>query len=113
MSGEAEGVANEMAAALAKGDSSGLDRMIRETEAAKESLAALTPPASCAAHYRESLASLDDAMEVLRSLKTAMESSEPAAQLASVSARATELRSRADALQKEELALRQRYGLKH
>jgi hypothetical protein len=46
-------------------------------------------------------------------MKTAMESSEPATQLASVSARATALRSRADALQKEELALRQRYDLKH
>jgi type IV secretory pathway VirB10-like protein len=112
MSGEAEGVANEMAAALAKGDTSGLDKLIRETEAAKQSLAALTPPASCAAHHRESLASLDDAMEVLRSMKAAMESSEPATQLANVSARATALRSRADALQKEELALRERYGLK-
>jgi hypothetical protein len=52
-------------------------------------------------------------MEVLRSLKTAMESSEPATQLASVSVRATALRSRADTLQKEERALRERYGLKH
>jgi hypothetical protein len=112
MSGEAEGVANAMAAALAKGDTSGLDKMIRETEAAKVRLAAVAPPAPCAAHHRESLASLDDAMEVLRSLKTAMESSEPATQLASVSARATALRSRADALQKEELAVRERYGLK-
>lgn len=113
MSGEAEGVANEMVAALAKGDTSGLDRMIRETEAAKESLAALTPPASCAAHHRVSLGSLDDALEILRSLKTAMESPEPAAQLTGVAARATALRSRADVLQKEELALRQRYGLTH
>jgi hypothetical protein len=106
MSGEAEGVANEMAAALAKGDTSGLDRMIRETEAAKERLAALTPPASCAAHHRGSLGSLDDAREILRSLKTAMESPEPAAQLPGVAARATALRSRVDVLQREEVALR-------
>jgi type IV secretory pathway VirB10-like protein len=112
MSGEAEGVAREMAAALANGDTSGLDKMIRETEAAKQSLAALSPPASCAAHHRESLASLDDAVEVLRSLKSAMESSEPASRLADVSTRATALRSRAEALQKEELVLRQRYDLK-
>jgi hypothetical protein len=113
MSGAAESVANEMAAALAKGDTSGLDRMIQETEAAKESLAALTPPASCAAHHRESLGSLDDALEILRSLKTAMESPEPAAQLTGVATRATALRSRSEVLQKEELALRQRYGLTH
>jgi type IV secretory pathway VirB10-like protein len=113
MSGEAEGVANQMAAALANGDTSGLDKMIRETEAAKERLAAVTPPAPCAVHYRESVGSLDDALDVLRSLKSAMESPEPAAQLASVATRATALRSRADVLEKEELALRQRYGLKH
>jgi type IV secretory pathway VirB10-like protein len=113
MSGEAEGIAHEMAAALANGDTSGLDKMIRDTEAAKQSLAAVTAPASCAAHHRESLASLDDALGVLRSLKSAMESSEPAVQLANVSNQATALRSRAEALQKEELALRERYGLKH
>ena len=111
MSGDAEGAANEMAAALAKGDTSDLDRMIRETEAAKESLTALTPPAPCAAHYRESLGSLDDALAMLRSLKTAMESPDPASQLSSVVTRATALRSRSEALQKEEPALRQRYGL--
>ncbi len=111
MSGDPEGVAGEMAAALAKGDTSGLDRMIRETEAAKERLAALTPPASCAAHYRESVRSLDDALEMLRSLKTAMASPDPSAQLTAVTNRATAVRSRSEALQKEELALRQRYGL--
>lgn len=111
MSGDAEDVAGEMAAALAKGDTSGLDRMIRETEAAKGRLAALTPPASCAAHYRESLGSLDDALEMLRSLKTAMASPNPSAQLAAVTNRATAVRSRSEALRREELALRQRYGL--
>jgi hypothetical protein len=111
MSGDAESVAGEMAGALAKGDTSGLDRMIRETEAATESLAALTPPAPCAALHRESLGSLDDALEVLHSLKTAMESPDPAAQFTGVATRATALRSRSEALQKEELALRQRYGL--
>jgi hypothetical protein len=111
MSGDAEGIAGEMAAALAKGDTSGLDRMIRETEAAKERLAALAPPSPCAAHHRESLGSLDDALETLRSLKSALESPEPAALLAGVTARATALRSRSEVLQKEELALRHRYGL--
>ena len=111
VSGDAESAAREMAAALAKGDTSELDRMIRETEAARESLVAITPPATCAAHYRESLGSLDDAIEMLRALKMAMESSDPAAQLTVVAGRAGALRSRSEALQKEELALRQRYGL--
>jgi hypothetical protein len=112
MHGEAEGIATEMAASLANGDTSGLDKMVRQTEAAKASLAAIAPPAACAAFHRESLESLDDGLEVLRALKTAMESPEPAAQLAGVTARANALRSRADVLQKEEQDLRQRYGLK-
>jgi hypothetical protein len=112
MSGDADSVAQEMAAALANGDTSGLDKMIQQTESAKAGLAAITPPAPCADFHRESLASVDSGIEVLRTLKAAMNSSDPAGQLARVSAQATELRSRADALQKEELALRQRYGLK-
>ena len=106
-----EGIANELAAALANGDTSGLDGMIRDTEGTRERLAGLRPPAACAAHQRESLGSLDDALEVLRSLKAAMESPEPAAGLAGVASRATALRSRAEALQREETALRERYGL--
>ncbi len=109
--GSPEGIANELATALANGDTSGLDGMIRETEGAKERLARLRPPAACAAHHRESLGSLDDALEVLRTLKTAMESPDPAAGLASVAAQAGALRSRAEALQREETTLRERYGL--
>lgn len=109
--GTAESAANELAAALAKGDTSGLDAMIRDSEAAKAKLAAIVPPASCAAHYRESAASLDDGLAMLRALKAAVESPDPVATLAGVGTRATELRSRADALQREDAALRQRYGL--
>jgi hypothetical protein len=112
MSGNAESVGQEMAAALASGDMSSLDKMIRETEAAKARLAAVSPPAPCAAHYRESLGSLDDALEVLRSLKAAMESSDPVAALGAVTTKGQALRTRAEILQKEELALKERYGLK-
>ena len=112
MNGDAEGVAGGIASALANGDTSGLDRMIRDTETAKARLAAVATPPPCAVHHRESLGSLDDAQEVLRSLKAAMESSDAAGALATVSARGNALRSRAEALKKEEGTLRERYGLK-
>lgn len=111
MTGNAESVGQEMAAALANGDTSSLEKMIRETEAARVRLTAVTPPAPCVAHHRESIASLDDALEVLRSLKAAMESPEPIGQLANVTTRAQALRSRAEVLQKEERAIKERYGL--
>jgi hypothetical protein len=111
LSGSPESVATEMATALARGDTSGLDGMIRQTEGAKEKLAALRPPSPCAAHYEKTLESLDDAVGMLRALRNSIQSSDPAAGLASVSARATVLQTRAEALQKEDRALRQRYGL--
>jgi len=112
LNGSPESVANEMAGALARGDTSGLDGMIRQTEAAREQLAALRPPAPCASHYEKSLESLDDALGMLRALKSSMQSSDPAAGLASVTARSEILRTRAEALQNEDRALRQRYGLR-
>ncbi len=111
LSGSPESVAGEMATALARGDTSGLDAMIRQTEAAKEKLAAVRPPAPCAVHYQKSLESLDDAVEMLRALKSSMQSPDPVSGLASVQARASILQTRAEALQNEDRALRQRYGL--
>ena len=109
--GSAESAANELAMALAKGDTSGLDTMIRDTEAAKRQLAAVAPPPQCAAHYRECAGSLDDGLEMLRALRDALASPDPTSALLGVSARATGLRERAEALQREDAALRRRYGL--
>lgn len=111
LNGSPESVAAEMAGALARGDTSGLDAMIRQTEAAKERLAAVRPPAPCTVHYEKSLESLDDAMGMLRALKSSMQSPDPVAGLAAVSARANILQARAEALQSEDRALRQRFGL--
>jgi hypothetical protein len=111
LNGSPESVAAEMAGALARGDTSGLDAMIRQTEAAKERLAAVRPPAPCAVHYEKSLESLDDALGMLRALKSSIQSPDPVAGLAAVSARASILQGRAEALQNEDRSLRQRYGL--
>ncbi len=111
LNGSPESVAAEMAGSLARGDTSGLDAMIRQTESARERLAAVRPPAPCAAHYEKSLESLEDALGMLRALKSSMQSSDPVAGLAAVSARASILQTRAEALQNEDRALRLRYGL--
>lgn len=111
LNGSPESVATEMAGALARGDTSGLDAMIRQTEDARGKLAALRPPAPCTSHHQKTLESLDDAVEMLRALRSSIQSSDPASGLASIQARAAILQARAEALQKEDRALRQRYGL--
>jgi len=109
--GDPQSLAGGLATALAQGDTSGIDGLIRETEESRARLLAIAPPAACAAHHRETLASLDDALGMLRALKAATGSDDPATALADVATRSTALKSRAEALQAEERALRERYGL--
>ena len=108
LAGSPESVANEMAVALARGDASGLDGLVREAEEARRRLLGISPPAACAAHHRETLGSFDDALGMLRALKAATGSPDPASALADVAARATALKARAERLKAEEEALRRR-----
>lgn len=109
---DAQGMANEMASALAKGDTSGLDKMIQQSEVTRRRLAALSPPPPCAAYHRTSLASLDDGLEMMRSIKKAVDASDADA-LSQLTAQGNALRSRSEALEREEKAIRQHYGLLH
>lgn len=108
LAGSPESAANEMAVALARGDASGLDGLVREAEEARRRLLAISPPAACAAHHRETVASFDDALGMLRALKAATGSTDAATALADVAARATALKARAESLKVEEEALRRR-----
>lgn len=108
LAGSPESAANEMAVALARGDASGLDGLVREAEESRRRLLGISPPAACAAHHRETVASFDDALGMLRALKAATGSGDPSTALADVAARATALKARAEALKAEEEALRRR-----
>lgn len=106
--GSPESTANEMAVALARGDASGLDGLVRDAEEARRRLLGISPPTACAAHHRETLGSFDDALAMLRALKAATGSTDPATALADVAARATALKARAESLKVEDEALRRR-----
>ncbi|HTL97470.1 MAG TPA: hypothetical protein VL181_01575 [Holophagaceae bacterium] len=106
-----EGAAQGIVGSLMKGDSSGFDQMIQQAESARASLAAITPPQPCAAYHRESLETLDEGFSLMRSLKTALAAPDGASQVSALTAQANDLRARSEALQSEEQALRQRYGV--
>lgn len=108
LSGDPEAMAKGVLAGLVKGDTSGIDGMIQQSEAARASLDALTPPAPCAAYHQESLAALDDSLGMLRSLRTAIQAGSMPADFA---AQAELLRTRTEKLQKMEKDLRARYRL--
>jgi len=109
-SGDPDAVAQQLVGGLAKGDNAGLDGMFQQAQATRARLAAITPPAPCAAFHRESLAVLDGGLEMMQSLKQALAASgQGGTALQDLSARASELKARSEALQAQEKALRQRY----
>jgi len=111
MSGDPQSAAQGIMGSLSKGDSSGFEGMIQQAEAARARLAAILPPPPCVAYHRESLASLDDGLALMRSLRTAMAPQGADGQLSSLVVQAEALRKRSEALQREEQALRRRYGV--
>jgi hypothetical protein len=109
MNGDPESTAQGIMGSLAKGDSSGFDGMIQQAEATRGRLAAISPPQPCATYHRECLASLDDGLVLMRSLKTAMAGQGAEGQLTSLAAQAEVLRKRSESLRTEEQALRRLY----
>jgi hypothetical protein len=108
LSGDPEALARGLVEALFKGDPSGFDGMLRQAESSRAALAAVDPPAPCAAFHQESLAFLDDSLALLRSIRESL--TVPGASAPDVAAQATGLQARAGQLQREEKELRQRYG---
>jgi len=109
-SGDPSEVANKVVEALGKGDTSGLDGMIRQFESAHSRLESLGTPAPCVAHHRASLASLEEGLVMLRSVKKAVAAADLSA-LTALDTQGNSLRSHAEALAAEEKELRQRYSL--
>ncbi|MBL0313132.1 MAG: hypothetical protein IPP78_10565 [Holophagaceae bacterium] len=110
-SGDPETIAQQVVAGLGKGDISGFDGMIQRAEATRNRLYAILPPQPCAAYHRESLASLDAGLGLMRDVKLALSAAGQEAAAIQLADRANALKARTDALQRQELALKQRYGL--
>ena len=108
--GDPESVAQQIAAGVSKGDTSGLDGMDQQARAARSRMASLTPPPSCAAFHQESLALMDAGQELMLGLKKAMATPD-AAQMGELSDRANALKARTEALRAQEAAIRRQFGL--
>ncbi|MFN8009955.1 MAG: hypothetical protein U0P81_00990 [Holophagaceae bacterium] len=110
-SGDPQALAQDMLAGLAKGDASGFDRMMADSQKARRRLAQLAPPPPCAAFHQESLALLDENLALLRAMRSALAGGSPEeSSLTTLAARAQAAQARAEALAQADRALRGRYG---
>ena len=79
-----------------------MDKQAQETRAR---LAAVTPPAPCAAFHRETLACMDAGLDLMRGIRNAMAAGDAAA-LGNLPDRANALKTRSEALKTQETALK-------
>lgn len=105
-----ESMAKDIVGSMLKGDDSGFDDMAKQASGVRARLAALTPPAPCAAYHRESLALLDEELALMQSMKAVLNAPNPVEASGALTTKANALKARTDALQVLEKTLRQRYG---
>lgn len=110
MGGDASVMANELLSTLTLGDSSGLDNLILQSKTVRDKLAAMSPPQPCTRYHQLMMASMEDGLELMQSLKNAVIESDMDA-LTSLATKGYLLQSRSEELSREENAVRRRFGL--
>lgn len=93
------------------GDTSGMDQLVTQARQTRQAAAALQPPAPCREYHRAALSLMDESTQVLGQVREAMRRNDASA-LTAASGRATALKSRAEALERQEQEIKQRYGLR-
>ncbi len=102
--------ANELVQGALNGDFSSLNKLVAEAEQTRRRLHALKPPPPCKTYHEHSVALVDDSVRVLKTMASALKTSDPGA-LQAMAGDAQALQTRAEALKNEEAALKERYGL--
>jgi hypothetical protein len=105
-----EALAKALMDQTSRGDASGFDKLIAADQRAREELQALTVPAACAEHHRQTLGLLDDALALLRRVKDNAVAQDEAGLLA-VPTLARELETKARETDRLAADLKRSYGL--
>lgn len=95
----------ELVQAATKGDTSGFDRLIKDSDAIHRSAKAVTPPASCREHHATSLELLAESRALLVEMRDAIKSGNISS-LSSMTTKAQALQERAQDLEAQEKRIR-------
>jgi hypothetical protein len=102
--------ANKLLLGTMNGDMSGFDDLLHVMQLGTERARAITPPACCVEYHQRLLGMLADSTQLLDRLKTAIKGGDTGA-LTALTASASSLQSRADALDSEARRIKTRLGL--
>ncbi|MBX3171600.1 MAG: hypothetical protein KF760_29595 [Candidatus Eremiobacteraeota bacterium] len=99
--------ANDLLNQAVMGDTSGVDSLLGQARASQAALARVKPPESCKPHYRLMLAEMKMSVEILQTLKSALETSDSLA-LAGMAGKGAAAQRQARELEKLTSELRER-----
>lgn len=102
--------ANKLLLGTMNGDMSGFDDLLRVMQLGTERARAIMPPACCVEYHQRLLGMLQDSTQLLDRLKTAIKGGDTGA-LTALTASASSLQSRADALDSEARRIKTQLGL--
>ena len=105
--GDPSDFANDLLNQAIMGDTSGVDSLLSQARASQGALARIKPPESCKAHFRLMLAEMKTSVQILQSLKSALETSDSMA-LAGMAGKGAAAQRQARELQKLTAELRER-----
>ena len=105
--GDPSDFANDLLNQAVMGDTSGVDSLLSQARASQAALAQVKPPESCKAHYRLMLSEMKMSVQILQSLKAALETSDSMA-LAGMAGKGAEAQRQARQLEKLTAELRER-----
>ena len=105
--GDPSDFANDLLSQAMMGDTSGVDSLLGQAQASQAALAKVKPPESCKAHYRLMLAEMKTSVQILQSLKSALETSDSMA-LAGMAGKGAAAQRQARELEKLTAELRER-----
>ena len=108
--GDQEAFATTILQGAVSGDFSGMDNLVRAAGDAERRALSVQPPGECAEYHRMALTLLQESRTMMAGLRDGLKRSDADA-LASISASAQSMKSRADTLAAAEKALRARFGL--
>jgi hypothetical protein len=103
-------LAQEVLAQAMQGDSSGFDKLVAATAAARDGVRTMAVPVPCVEHHRLTLALLNEAVGILTKLREGIASGDPSG-VAAIAVSSSAIEARARAVDLLAASLRSQYGV--
>jgi len=109
--GDANSFAQQLITASLKGDTSDIDQLVRDLDRAESNVRAIAAPAAARAHHEALLGQISESKQMMAKIAKALGKGGDPSALSDMAGAARAMQAKAEVLEREEKALKQRAGL--